>query len=186
MIKNLLNKRKAIIVGILILAAYSMLTYDITKNITWGVITDFISGLSVIGISVLMFSLFNSSENKMMNLLYLSCKGIEGILMIAGGGLLLFPELVKYRNYIYQNIHIYFFIFGALFFYILLFRTVVVPKFISVWGIIATVTLLIITLVKLFEIKIALLDILLLPMILNEIFLASWLIIKGFNKQIVK
>ena len=78
------------------------------------------------------------------------------------------------------------FIFGALFFYILLFRTQVVPKFISIWGIVASITLFIITIVKLFGIKIAILDILVLPMILNEIFLAFWLIIKGFNKEIVK
>ena len=61
------NKQRASIVGVLILVAYSMLTYSITKNITLGVITDILSGLSVIGIPLLMFPIFNSDENKRMN-----------------------------------------------------------------------------------------------------------------------
>jgi len=74
--------------------------------------------------------------------------------MIIGGALLLSPALVNNRSLIYQNIHIYFFVIGALFFYILLFRTIVVPKFISIWGIVASITLFIITIIKLFGIKI--------------------------------
>jgi len=34
------NKKRVFIIGVLILAAYSMLTYSITKNILPGVITD--------------------------------------------------------------------------------------------------------------------------------------------------
>lgn len=43
------NKQRASLVGVLILAAYSMLTYPITKNIPLGVISDIVSGLAVIG-----------------------------------------------------------------------------------------------------------------------------------------
>ena len=183
MAKNEANKKKAIIAGVLILAAYSMLTYDITKNIPLGVITDFISGLSVIGIALIMFPIFNSNKNRLMNLSYLLCKLIEGILMIIGGALILSPALAGYRNLIYQNIHIYFFTIGALFFYILLLKTQIIPKFISIWGILSTVLLFITTIITLSGIKTAFLDVFLLPIVLNEIFLAFWLIIKGFENN---
>ncbi|MCK4922893.1 MAG: DUF4386 domain-containing protein [Bacteroidales bacterium] len=180
------NKQRASIVGVLILVAYSMLTYSITKNITVGVITDIISGLAVIGIPILLFPIFNSDENKRLNYAYLASRFIEGILMVIGGIFILNPSLESYREIIYSDIHIYFFISGALFFYILFYRTQVIPKFISVWGIIATLMLFTITIIKLFGFDLPILQVLLLPMILNELFLAVWLMIKGFNFETIK
>ena len=69
----------------------------------------------------------------------------------------------------------------ALFFYILFYRTRVIPRFISIWGALATIILFIITIIKLFGVDLSILNALLLPMILNELFLAFWLIIKGFD-----
>jgi hypothetical protein len=172
----------SLIIGILILVAYSMLVYDITKNIALGIITDVISGLAVISIALLMFPIFKTAQNKIMNYSYLVCKSSEGILMIIGGIFILNPVSEGYRAIIYKNIHIYFFTIGALFFYILLHRTQIIPKFISIWGICASIILFVITIIKLSGITPAILDILLLPMILNEVFLAFWLIIKGFYK----
>lgn len=176
------NYRKtSILVGVLIIVAYSMLAYDITKNIVLGIITDIISGLAVISIALLMFPIFKTNENKRMSYSYLVCKFTEGILMIIGGIFILNPILESYRAVIYKNIHIYFFIFGALFFYILLYRSKIIPKFISVWGIIATIILLIVTIIRLFVVGLSILDVLLMPMVLNELFLAFWLVFKGFR-----
>lgn len=180
---SLSNSTKAKIVGVLIILAYSMLTYDITKNIPFGITTDIISGISVIWIALLMFPIFNSPENKLINWTYLFSKVVEGVLMIIGGLLILSPALVENRSLIYGNIHIWFFIIGALSFYILLLRSQIVPKFLSIWGIVATSILLLVTLIKLFGISNVLLDALLIPMILNELFLAMWLIIKGFSRR---
>lgn len=180
------NKKRASIVAVLILAAYGMLTYSITKNITLGVITDIMSGLAVIGIPLLMFPIFNSDENKKLNYAYLASRIIEGILMIIGGIIILNPSLESYREMMYSDVHIYFFIAGALFFYMLLYRTQVVPKFISVWGIIATLILFIITVLKLFGIDLPIFQVLLMPIILNELFLVIWLMVKGFNHQSIK
>jgi len=178
---NISNKQRASLVGVLILAAYSMLTYTITNNTTLGIITDIISGFAVIGIPLLMFPLFNVDKNKTINYGYLISRFIEGILMIIGGVIILNPSLESYREIIYSDIHIYFFISGALFFYILFYRTQVIPRFISIWGILATIILFVITIIKLFGVNSTILNALLLPMILNELFLAFWLIIKGFN-----
>ncbi len=179
------KKRRASLVGVLILLAYSMLTYTITNNLILGVVTDILSGLAVIGIPLLLFSIFNTDENKRMNYAYLASRFIEGILMIIGGIFIFIPSLESYRGIIYSDIHIYFFISGALFFYILFYRTQVIPRFISVWGILATIILFVITIIKLFGIDSTILNALLLPMILNEIFLAFWLIIKGFDSKTV-
>ena len=175
------HKLKAVIVGLLILVAYSMLTYSITKNITIGVITDIVSGIAVISIPILMFPFFNSKDNKRLNYAYLISRTIEGTLMIIGGIFILIPSLERYRELIYGNIHIYFFISGALFFYVLFYRTQIIPKFISIWGILATLILLIVTIIKLLGFDSSIFQILLLPIILNELFLALWLMIKGLN-----
>jgi uncharacterized protein DUF4386 len=186
MMTNISNKQRASLVGVLILVAYSMLTYSITKNNTLGIITDIVSGFAVIGIPLLMFPIFNSKENKVLYYGYLISRFIEGILMIIGGILILNPSLECYRNMIYESIHIYFFIVGALFFYILFYRTSAIPKFISVWGILATIILFVITIIKLLGINLTILNALLIPMILNELFLAFWLIVKGFNVETIE
>ena len=179
--RNFSNRQRATWAGILILAAYSMLTYTVTKNIPLGLVTDIISGLAVIGIPILLYPYFNAKGNRTLNYAYLISRFFEGILMVIGGLIIVNPSLEPYRDIIYFDIHIYFFISGAMFLYILLYRTRIIPRFISVWGLLATVVLLIITIIRLFEVKSPILDALLMPMILNELFMAFWLIIKGFN-----
>lgn len=180
--ENRLSSRTiAILVGVLIIVAYSMLTFDITGQVILGGITELLSGLAVIGIPILMFPFFK--DRKTLNILYLLSRFIEGLLMLMTGVFIFNPSLVEYRSFVYQNIHIYAFITGALFFYYLLLKTNIIPVFISVWGIVATVLLFIITIVKLFGVNIPILDVLLVPMILNELFLAFWLMFKGFNNN---
>ena len=102
--------------------------------------------------------------------------------MIVAGFCVLSPSTRDYRSLIYGNIHVYFFITGALLFYYLLFRTRLVPRFLSVWGLGATVVLLLVTGLKLAGIESVILDALLMPMIGNEVILAIWLMVKGFTK----
>lgn len=183
MLRHMQYKSRAIWVGILIIAAYSMLTYTITEHIMLGVITDIVSGLAVIGTAVLMFPVFNVKGNQHLNYIYLCSKVIEGILVLIGGISILSPTLVGFRILLYDDIFVYFFIIGALFFYILLYRIRVIPIFISIWGICSTVTLILMAILKLLGINTTFIDIFILPVILNEIFLAVWLMVKGFNKK---
>ncbi len=180
------NRQRAAFVALLIILAYSMLIYTFTNNKILGFITDILSGLAVIGIPLLMFQFFKGYENKKLNLAYMLSRFIEGILMIIGGICILIPALQSFRDPIYQYIHIYFFIAGALFFNILLYKTQIIPKFISIWGILATIALLIATIIPLFGFELPLLAILVVPIILNELFLAFWLMIKGFDSEVVK
>ena len=183
MSKVLTTKRRAVAVGVLILSAYSMLTYTVTNSITLGVMTDMISGLSVIGIPFLLFPIFRSTRTPFVLFGYLLARGVEGLLMLIGGILIVYPSYEPYRNFIYQHIHIWFFVAGALFFYVLLYQTKVVPRYISVWGIIATVLLLLLTLIKLWAVVPDVLNVLILPIILNELYLSIWLMWKGLDES---
>ena len=172
---------RSITAGILIIAAYSMLTYDITGRQILGTAMDVLSGLAVIGIALLMRPLFAADESRALRYGYMASRMIEGLLMIFTGIWILIPPLAGFRAFSYQYVHIYFFLAGALFFNLLLFRRRLVPRFISIWGLAATVILLAVTLLKLAGLSDPWLDILLAPMILNELFLAFWLMIRGFD-----
>lgn len=114
---KLSSRTTSVVVGVCILVAYSMLTYDITNKVLIGGITEIISGLAVISISLFMYPYFKQFQN--INLFYLLSRCIEGLLMVMTGVFIFNPSLVEYRSFVYQHIHIYFFISGALFFYYL-------------------------------------------------------------------
>lgn len=173
-------RKTGIYVGILILAAYAMLTYSVTGNKPLGVVTDLIAGLAVIAIPFLMRPLF-APAHPGLNAAYMAARFIEGALMLAGGALLMTPAGAPLRNQIYESVQVWFFIAGALLFYLLLYQTRAVPRFISVWGGLAAAGLLLVTLASLFGVNLLVLNLLVLPMILNEVFLAIWLMAKGFT-----
>ena len=74
-----------------------------------------------------------------------------------------------------------FFSLGALLLYIFLYRSRLVPRLISIWGLIAVVGLFTWNMVAAFGLSISAGMVFVLPMILNEIFLGFWLIVKGFE-----
>lgn len=181
--RRLSHRKRAVFVGMLIIAAYSMLAYDITLNAILGVSMDIFSGLSVFFIAFLMFPLFRKTGHSILNVLYFLARSIEGLLMIAAGLLILSPDTVAYRALVYQYIHVYFFIAGAVLFYFLCFYSRIIPRFISLWGIAAAGLLFVSNIINLTGIIDHFADLLVVPMILNELFLAFWLIIKGFSKD---
>jgi len=76
-----------------------------------------------------------------------------------------------------------FFVLSALVFYYLLYQTELLPRFISVWGFIA-VALLIIG--NVLGVPLSIIGLILfLPIMSNEVFLAIWLIVKGFNSSAI-
>jgi hypothetical protein len=173
---------RAIFVGILLLAAYGVLASSLTQSKIIVMLADVISGLAVIGIAVLMFPLFKKS-NKQLSLGYLFLKYVEGSLMIIAGLLFLSTSTQYLHNLIYDSIHVYVFIISGFMFYYLLYKSELVPKFISIWGVSGIFALLISTIFKLANIQYPIIDYLLVLIITNEIFLAIWLMVKGFNKS---
>jgi len=181
---NISIRKKAIFVGILIIVAYSMLFGGVADAKWLTTLVDVISGLAVIGIAALMFPLFKIS-NKALSLGYLLLKILEGALMIASGLVFLSGSIEGWRSWIYNYPQTYVFIASASLFYVLLFKTNLVPRFISVWGLVACCTLLIVNLAKLFGVSYQALDILMILIVTNEVFLAIWLIVKGFKTTLV-
>lgn len=76
-----------------------------------------------------------------------------------------------------------FFSIGAMLLYGLLYKTRVLPRFISVWGFIAAVLVLGWNLAAAFGVDTGIGMIFVLPIIANEIFLGIWLIIRGFTTE---
>lgn len=181
--KNL--RATAAVVGVLIIVAYSML-FGGSENSEWlTLILDVISGLAVIGIAVLMFPLFIKSD-KPLSYGYLALKILEGALMIAAGVLFISGSLSDWRAWIYNYPQTYVFIFSAFLFYILLYKTRLVPRFISIWGFVACGTLLIVNAAKSLGIYSQALEMLMILIVTNEAFLAIWLMAKGFNNSALK
>ena len=179
------NRKISIIVGILILIAYSIFGTNNPDAKISGMLFEVISGLAVIGIAILMFPLLQPFGKK-ISLWYLALKAVEGSLMIIAGVLFFIhtSSLLELRDQIYL-FHGYIFSIPALLFYYLLYLSKLIPGWLSVWGIVASILLVIVNVLELM-IFIPGLKILYIPIVLNEVVLALWLILKGFNMSAIK
>jgi hypothetical protein len=175
------TKKVSILVGILILTAYLMLTGEFTDSKLIILFTDIISGLSVIGIPILLKP-FLQKDYKPLFSGYFFLKIIEGALMILGGILFLSNSLHIYRDWIYEAPHLFTFITSGFMFYWLLYKSNLVPKFISIWGMVAIFSLFIQAVLGFIGLSHPIIEALLILIITNEVFLAFWLMIKGFNQ----
>lgn len=179
------ERKTAIIVGVLILIAYAVIASSLTESKIIVMLSEVVSGIAVVGIAVLMFPLFKF-QSKKLTFSYLSLKLVEGALMIIAGISFLSFSLpfLQMRNPIY-TVHTHIFIVSALMFYILLYKSKIVPKWISIWGIIAIPLLLTANLLEFFNGRIPTIMSVIgySPIVLNEAVLAFWLMIRGFNSQ---
>ncbi|HKJ41597.1 MAG TPA: DUF4386 domain-containing protein [Sunxiuqinia sp.] len=165
-----------------------------------GVLLELINAISVIGIAVILYPILKQF-NERIALGYFAFRLIESIVCIhaafipllimtlvhshAEGGTPtgsnlqnLGVSLLAIRNLTTTLLIPIFFSFGAILFYFLLYKTRLIPRFISIWGFIGVLGILILALT---EISGLLVMTFVLPVILNEIFLGVWLITKGFN-----
>jgi len=172
-----------------------------------GVVLELINGLAVVGIGVLMFPVFRKHDEALA-LGYVAARLIEGMIVFAAviSPLALIALGQAYgaagaaeashieaagtaflaaRTVLAGQLLGIFFGLAALVLYYLLYRSRLVPRFISVWGLIAAVLVLAWNLLETFGISVSFGMILALPIILNEIFLGFWLIAKGFSSAAV-
>lgn len=165
-----------------------------------GALLELINGVAVIGIAVLLFPILKRQDEGLA-MGYVALRIIEAIVifaaLIAPVALIALAQdnpagdasslqaagasFVAVRERLVGQFTGIFFGLAALLLYYLLYRSRLVPRLISVWGLIAVVLILTWNLLKLFDIEISAGMIFGLPIILNELFLALWLIIKGFN-----
>ena len=187
------QRKTAIIVGALILIAYSMMGSFYLESLIIIMLLELISAAAMIAMGFLMFPILKP-HNKNLALGYVVCRIIDGIIYIIAGIVLLpliitagalesSPFILEVRGWIYIIVD-YSFGIGFLILSYLLYKSKLVPRFISVWGIIATTLMLTATLINIISPVIPFYFSHLL-LILNEVFLAIWLIVKGFNEDAI-
>jgi len=178
------NRKNAIIVGALILFAYAVLASNVIESKVVVMFSEALSGVAVIGIAVIMFPLFKP-YNKKASYWYIIGRSIEGALMVVTGILFLISSNLSLRIYDGINVaHGFVFALAALLFYYLLYKSKLIPRWLSVWGFIASILLIIVILLE--AAKIAQPSMILYsPIILNEVYLAILLIVKGFNSSVI-
>jgi len=174
------HRKTALIAGILMLVAYSVIGSGNPEAKILGMLLESISGLAVIAIAVLMFQVFKP-YNKKVSFWYIVLRSLEGGLLVVTGILFLSHNTLILE--IYDGIHAghgYIFAIAALIFNYLLYQSKLIPRWLSVFGVIATMLLILVNLLEVTGI-VSELMILKFPIFLNEIVLAIWLIVKGFN-----
>ena len=168
-----------------------------------GVLLELINGIAYIGIAVLMFPILKQ-HNESIALGYVGIRLIEFVMQIlsdisplslvtlsqefvqagapdASSFQTLGTLLVAERVWVFQMVSIAFGL-SALMFYYLLYQLKLIPRFITVWGLIGAAVVLINVMLDLFGYNPSNLGII---MLLNELFLGIWLIVKGFNSSAI-
>lgn len=176
---------------------------DVSANstqVTIGALLELINGIAVIGIAVMMFPILKK-QNEALALGYVAFRVVEAVIIFAAliSPLALITLSQDYlaaevsnpqtlgtlflavrAHLVGQMIGIFFGL-GALLFYYLLYQMKLVPRWISVWGLIAVVLVFTWNLLEFMDISLDAGIVFGLPIILNEIFLGIWLIARGFN-----
>ena len=174
-----------------------------TAPLTTGVILELINVLAVIGIAVALFPLFRQ-RGEGAALGYVALRLLEAVTLAAAAFVpvtlmtlgrqaasagptaaasfaVLGDQLLATRAGLTGILVPLFFCLGGLLLYAWMLRSHVLPRFIPVWGL-AGVTA--IAALNLLDVGTAAAMVLALPIILNEVFLGAWLLLKGFDGEV--
>ncbi len=175
---------------------------DKDAQVITGVLLLMVQAIAVIGIAVMFFPVLKR-RNEGMALGFIGARTIEGVLVVAGavcalailtlsrdygqtgavGVEALGDTLVAAYDWIYLLGPMFFFSVSALILYTLLYRARLVPAWLSIWGFVGGGLLLMRTVLELYGVgfSAAMQGLFAAPIGLNEMVLAIWLIVKGFN-----
>ena len=182
---------------------YLALAYPNAIQLGIGMLLESLNGIAVIGIAVMLYPILKR-YNEGIALAYLWFRGVEALLSILGSTKAIalvdlsheylqagsptdsyfetLGALVLADRHWHMEMLTLFFILGAFIFYYILYRTEILPRYISVWGLVAVVLITALNVILYLGFNPGLvLIVFALPIIANEIFLAIWLIIKGLN-----
>ena len=150
---------------------------------TTGIILETVNALAVLGIGILLFPIIKKFHKNGARF-YLSLRILESVACLAAPlVLVLFANSSALRVSFTGTLIPLFFCCGAVVLYTVLYVYRLLPCFISIWGFIGVAGIIVLNLVNI-ELNAGML--LALPIILNEILLGTWLIIKGFNQNNLK
>lgn len=168
-----------------------------------GVLIESVNGIAVIGIAVMMYPILKR-QNEGLALGFLVFRVIEAFFSILGStkaaSLIeishayieagspadsyydVLGSLVLAERHWNMEMLTVFLMLGAMIFYVLLYQSEVIPRFISLWGIIAILCLIVLNVIIYLDFVIGMIGfIFAIPIIANEYFVAIWLIVKGVN-----
>jgi Domain of unknown function (DUF4386) len=168
-----------------------------------GVLLELVNAIAVVGIAVMMFPILKQYAEALA-LGYVAIRVIEAIMQIVSDviplSLLTFSQeylnagslgattlqaagalWIAARGHLVGMMLGIFFSLGALLFYAVLIQSKLLPRWLSVWGLVGAILILTWNLFEIFGVKLSAGMVLALPIILNEIFLGIWLILKGFR-----
>ncbi len=171
-------------------------------QVVLGALLELANGIAYVGIAVLVFPIlrprfeslalwyfgFRIIEFVMQTLSDLSATALvslSGALAETGGASLSSFQasgalLLAGREWAFQMVTIAL-VLGALSFYYMLYQSRLIPRFISVWGLVAAIAVLATALIDMFGVSPGILEYLGVLMLLNELFLGVWLIVRGFS-----
>ncbi len=194
----------AIIGGTLLLAVEEPLA-DVAAaegQVVFGALLEMVLAISVVGIAVLMFPVLKK-QSEGMALGYVGMRIFEGVLILvatisalvvltlsqdyaqAASVEPLVDLLLAAREWSLLVGTLFVFSLTALILYILLYQSKLVPTWLSAWGLVGGALLLVRALLEMFgqELSGVVQGVLAAPIGLNEMVLAVWLIVKGFNPE---
>ena len=176
------------------------------NQVILGVLLELVWAASAVAITVLMFPILKK-QNEGLALGYVGARIFEGVIAVVGAisGLLLItlsqefviagaPDatyfqafgtlLLGARDLAWWIGPMIVFALSALIFNYLLYHSKLIPRWLSVWGFIGAALLLAEGLLGMFSLTIS--PVLAAPIAVQEMALAVWLIVKGFNPQEIK
>jgi hypothetical protein len=185
---------------------YLTLVYEKRFQVILGVLLELINGFAYLGIAVLMFTIFKHRYEGLA-LGYVGLRIVEFIMQFASdisllallavsenflsaGGLdassaqTLGTLLLAERFWAFQMLNLVFSI-SALVFYFMFYQTNLIPRFFAIWGLLGATLVLANSLLDMFGISLGIIGNLGILMLLNELVLGIWLIVKGFNPSAV-
>jgi len=174
-----------------------------------GILLEFISALAVVLIPVLLFPILKR-HNEVLALGYVSFRLFEAVLLTVaqvyklslvnlsqdhlskGGVDASYLQSIgnSIQSVVYWVDHaglIYLVVFGigALILYSALYKSKLIPRWLSIWGLIGAVAILAGSVIATFDISLVLAMLLIIPIGLQEQAMAIWLIVKGFNSSAI-
>jgi hypothetical protein len=173
-------------------------------QVVLGSLLELVNGVAYIGIAVLVFPILRL-RFEALALWYVAFRIIEFVMQtlsdlcalvlvtlseayVSAGAADYFQAsgalLLAGREWAFQMVTVAL-VLGALAFYYMLYRTRLIPRFISVWGLVGAIAVVATALLDMFGISPGVLEYLGLLMLLNELFLGVWLIVKGFRPSAV-
>jgi uncharacterized protein DUF4386 len=177
-----------------------------SSRLTWGAFLTFMMGISLVAMTVFLYPVMRKANKELAMGMVLFRGALEGIFYFSSALIILAlvalgnnyvasgadsVVLQSISNVLYQfenlkaPVSSIIFLIGATCIYLTFYRTRLIPSWLSVWGFIAVVTSMTAALLKFFHMDTGLgfyLEIVMFP---QELVMAVWLIVKGFNPSAI-